>query len=111
MSGSAQASNNAARPSLVVTSATTAVTLPPVSLRISSAVARTASTPRAEMPPSAPSRDRALAQALPRPLLAAHTMARRPAIPRSIDILRSSAAPRAGLVHLDRDLADGAVEL
>ena len=84
MSGSGQASSAAARPSGVVMSPATAVTLTPVlALRISSAVFFSASAPRAVSVTCTPSRASAMAQARPRPLLDAQTMARRPLIPRS----------------------------
>ena len=69
------AASAAARPSGVVMSAATAVTLAPAALRISAAVASSASPPRATMTRSTPSRASAKAQPLPIPLLAAQTSA------------------------------------
>ncbi len=58
-----------------------AVTLAPVARRISSAVASSASAPRAVMISSTPSRASARAQPLPRPLLPAHTEPCGPPVP------------------------------
>ena len=85
MSGAGQAASSLARPSGVVTSQAMAVTLAPVSLRISSAVASSASAPRAEITSSTPSPASARAQPLPRPLLEAQTIALRPLMPISMD--------------------------
>jgi hypothetical protein len=81
MSGSGQAARAAARPASVVMSPATAVTLAPVSRRMSSAVCSSVSAVRAVITTSTPSRARDIAQARPSPLLAAQTIARRPAMP------------------------------
>ncbi len=84
MSGLGQAASAAARPSGVVMSPATATTLAPVLFRISSAVASSASLPRAVMTRLTPSRASACAQPLPRPFDAAHTSAVFPLMPRSM---------------------------
>jgi len=81
MSGCGQAASTAARPSGAVMSAATASTRTPVSSRISSAVASSASAPRALITRFTPSRASASAQPLPSPWLAAHTIALRPSMP------------------------------
>ena len=84
ISGSGQAFSTASRPAGVVMSPATSVTVTPGwALRISSAVFFSASAPRAVTVTWTPSLASAMAQARPRPLLDAHTMARRPLIPRS----------------------------
>ena len=84
MSGSGQAFSTASRPAGVVMSPTISVTVTPgLALRISSAVFFSASAPRAVSVTCTPSLASAMAQARPRPLLDAQTMARRPLIPRS----------------------------
>ncbi len=84
ISGSGQAFSAASRPAGVVMSPTTSVTVTPgYSLRISAAVFASASAPRAVNVTCTPSAASAMAQARPRPLLDAQTMARRPLIPRS----------------------------
>ena len=89
MSGSGRAASSALAV-LVVTSAATAVTLAPVSSRIARAVAVAASPSRPLITTSTPARASAVAQARPNPRLDAHTIARRPLIPRS-----SIASPRS----------------
>src|SRR5205807_8472414 len=84
ISGSGQAFNAASRPAGVVMSPATSVTVTPgCALRISAAVFASASSPRAVSVTFTPSAASAVAQARPKPLLDAHTMARRPLIPRS----------------------------
>jgi hypothetical protein len=84
MSGSGQSLSTAARPSSLIMSAASGVTLAPVALRISSATASMFSRVRATMVSSTPSLASDKAQALPSPALAPPTMALRPAIPKSI---------------------------
>src|SRR5262245_4999023 len=84
MSGLWQAASSRLRPSSVVTSQTTVVTLAPVLRRNSSAVALSASAPRAQIVTSTPSRANAVAQPLPRPFDAAQTIAFLPLMPRSM---------------------------
>src|SRR4051794_23344301 len=84
MSGSGHAASTCLRPSSVVTSTATAVTFTPCFLRISSAVASSSDLVRALMTRSTPSPASAIAQPLPRPLLAAQTIALRPLMPMSI---------------------------
>ncbi len=84
MSGAGQALSAAARPSSVAMSPATAVTSHLEALRSSSAVASSASRPRAVMTRFTPSRASDIAQPLPSPLEAAHTSAVRPRIPRSM---------------------------
>src|ERR1041385_1610009 len=83
MSGSGQAASAALRPSAVVTSPVTAVTLTP-SARISSAVRSSVSRVRDMMVMSTPSRASAVAAALPSPRLAPVSNALRPRMPRSM---------------------------
>ena len=84
MSGSGQAFSTASRPAGVVMSPTISVTvISGWALRISSAVCFSASAPRAVKVTWTPSLASAMAQARPKPLLEAQTMARRPLIPRS----------------------------
>ena len=84
ISGSGQAFSAASRPAGVVMSPATSVTVTPgFALRISAAVFSSASAPRAVSVTCTPSLASAIAQARPRPLLDAQTMARRPLIPRS----------------------------
>ncbi len=90
MSGLGHAAKVASRPASVVMSPATAMTFAPVAARISAAAASSASAPRAVITSSTPSRANDMAQALPSPLLAAHTMALRPRIPSSIDVLLSA---------------------
>jgi hypothetical protein len=85
MSGLGQAASSALRPSSVVTSHTTGVTLAPVALSCL-AVALRASAPRAQMVTSTPSRASASAQPLPSPFEAAHTIAFLPLMPKSIAV-------------------------
>src|SRR5437762_373286 len=75
-----------------------AVTFTPVFLRISSAVASSSDLVRALITRSTPSCASAMAQPLPKPLLAAQTIALRPLMPISIVSL-----PR-GLLHARPDL-------
>ena len=84
MSGAGQAASAAARPSDVVMSPTTVLTLTPCALRIASAVASSASLPRAVITRFTPSRASAIAHPMPSPLLPAHTSAVLPRIPRSM---------------------------
>ena len=84
MSGSGHAASAAARPASVVMSPGTAVTLTPVSLRISSAVFSRSAAVRAVITRSTPSRASDIAQARPSPLLAAQTIAFLPLMPRSM---------------------------
>jgi hypothetical protein len=72
-----------------------ACTLTPCSARSSVAVACNAASPRAQMVSATPSRASELAQALPRPLLAAQTMACLPRMPRSMLVSR---AVRGGIL-------------
>ena len=83
MSGVGQAASRAARPSLVVTSATTARTCPPVDSRSSRRASSRRTGSRPLMTTSTPSFSSASAQARPSPRLDAQTMAVLPAIPRS----------------------------
>src|SRR3954466_8558464 len=84
ISGSGQAFSAASRPSGVVMSPATSVMVTPgLALRISAAVFASVSAPRAVSVTWTPSAASAIAQARPKPLLDAHTMARRPLIPRS----------------------------
>src|ERR1700756_3567929 len=83
MSGFGQAARAATRPASVEMSPGTAVTLAPVSLRISCAVCSRVSAVRAVIVNSTPARPNDIAQALPKPLLAAQTIAFRPRIFRS----------------------------
>ena len=81
------AANTAARPCAVVMSAATASTLDacaPGKARSPSAAACSTSAPRATTSTCTPSRTSACAQPRPRPLLAPHTSAHLPVIPRSI---------------------------
>src|SRR5690242_20782261 len=82
MSGSGQAASSLAWPSGVERSAATAVTLTPVALAISCAVASRRAESRPLITTSQPASAKARAQALPSPRLDAQTMALRPAIPR-----------------------------
>src|SRR5882757_10659612 len=95
MSGSGQAASTCLRPASVVTSTATAVTFTPVFLRISSAVASSSALVRALMTRSTPSWASAMAQPLPKPLLAAQTIALRPLMP--ISIVLSLVHPRPKL--------------
>src|SRR6185312_13814740 len=84
MSGFGQAFSAASRPAGVVMSPATSVTVTPgLALRISAAVFASASAPRAVSVTCTPSLASAIAQARPKPLLDAQTMARRPLMPRS----------------------------
>src|SRR5438270_4669951 len=80
ISGLGQAASAAARPVSVEMSPGTAVTLAPVSLRISSAVRSSVLAERAVIVSSTPARPSDIAQAHPNPLLAAQTRAFRPRI-------------------------------
>jgi hypothetical protein len=84
MSGFGHAASAWALPSGVVMSPTRVVTLAPVALRISSAVASSASRPRAVMKSWTPSCASANAHPLPRPFDAAQTSAVLPRMPRSM---------------------------
>src|SRR5690606_31866044 len=84
MSGFGHASSRARRPSSVVTSQAMAVTLGAPSWRRCSAVASSASLPRAQIVSSTPSRASASAHPLPKPLDAAQTIADLPLMPRSM---------------------------
>src|SRR6185312_2340888 len=88
MSGSGQAASSLAWPSGVERSAATAVTLTPVALAISCAVASRRAESRPLTTTSQPASASARAQALPSPRLDAQTMALRPAIPRSMGVPR-----------------------
>ena len=79
----AQTERILSRPSSLEWSATIGVTLAPVSRRISSAVAFSRSSPRAEIYSSTPSAASAFALPLPSPALPPLTRALRPEIPRS----------------------------
>src|SRR5437588_4333871 len=113
MSGSGQAFSAASRPPGVVMSPATSVTVTSgCNLRISAAVFASASAPRAVNVTCTPSAASAIAQARPRPLLDAHTIARRPLIPRSTvslplsdDFLKSEAASLANLGGPDKRAA------
>src|SRR6201997_1188102 len=83
MSGLGHAVSAAARPASVEMSPGTAVTLAPVSLRISSAVCSRVSAVRAVIVNSTPARPSDIAQARPNPLLAAQTRALRPLMRKS----------------------------
>src|SRR5207302_4807880 len=83
ISGLGQAASAAARPASVEISPGTAVTLAPVSLRISSAVCSRVSAVRAVIVSSTPARPSDIAQARPNPLLAAQTKALRPRMRKS----------------------------
>ena len=83
MSGLGQAASAAWRPASVEMSPATVVTLAPVSLRISAAVASSVSLVRAVITRSTPARPSDIAQARPNPLLAAQTIAFLPLIFRS----------------------------
>jgi len=82
MSGSGHALSAAARPSSVVMSIATGVTLTPVAALISSAAASMLAAVRATMVTSTPSRASDIAHALPKPALAPPMMAFLPAIPK-----------------------------
>src|SRR5262245_53812781 len=84
ISGCGQAASSAACPSGVPTSPRTAVTLAPVALRSSAAVASSALPSRPLTMTSQPACASAKAQPRPSPRLEAHTMALRPEIPRSM---------------------------
>src|SRR5215510_8431568 len=84
MSGFGHACRSAARTASVVMSPATVVTRTPVVSRISFAAASSASLVRAFMVTFTPSRARDMAQPLPSPLLAAHTIAFLPLMPRSM---------------------------
>ena len=85
MSTCGAAASAAARPSGVVMSPATATTCTAgFNARNSAAVASSASRPRAVMTTFTPSPTSACAQPLPSPLLAAHTSAHLPAMPRSM---------------------------
>src|SRR5689334_3758405 len=108
MSGCGHAASARARPSAVVMSHATQATGRPASCPISSAACATSCSVREQIVTSTPSRASASAQPRPSPLLAAHTSARRPAMPRSIRYPFSSGGlRRAGAAHLhygaDRD--------
>ena len=83
MSGLGQAASAAARPASVEMSPGTAVTLAPVSFRISAAVCSRVSSVRAVIVNSTPARPSDIAQARPNPLLAAQTRALRPLMRKS----------------------------
>ena len=84
MSGAGQAASAPARPAGVVMSPTTGVTLLPLMRAISAAAASSASLVRAVIVTRAPFLAKASAQPRPSPLLAAHTSAVLPAMPRSM---------------------------
>ena len=90
MSTSPAAANALSRPSGVVISQATAVTLAPVAALISSAVRVISASVREQIVTFTPSRAKEVAQPRPSPLLAAQTSAFFPAIPRSIFALRCS---------------------
>src|SRR5215468_3609726 len=108
MSGAGQAASTCLRPSSVVTSTATGVTFTPVFLRISSAVASSSLLVRALITRSTPSCASAMAQPLPRPLLAAHTIALRPLMPMSI--VCSLVHPRPHLRFTEHRRADVAAQ-
>src|SRR5215472_14808357 len=83
MSGLGQAASAAVRPASVEMSPATGVTLAPVSLRIASAVCSRVSAVRAVIVSSTPARPSDIAQARPKPLLAAQTRALRPRMRKS----------------------------
>src|SRR6185312_10601038 len=87
MSGSGHAASTCLRPSSVVTSTATGITFTPCFLRISSAVASSSLLVRALITRSTPSPASAMAQPLPKPLLAAQTIALRPLMPMSMSLL------------------------
>src|SRR5947209_11557718 len=87
ISGLGQAARMASRPSFVVTSATTATVSVPVADRISSAARSRISRRLATTTSFTPSPPRAVAQLLPKPMLAAQTIAVRPRRPKSIFFL------------------------
>src|SRR5712691_5103193 len=98
MSGFGQAASAAARPASVVMSPATVVTLAPVAARISAAVCSSVSAVRAVIVTATPARDSAIAHARPSPLLAAQTIALRPAMPKSmISPPRSVGCARLGI--------------
>src|SRR6185503_14611009 len=102
MSGSGQAASTCLRPSSVVTSTATAVTFTPCFLRISSAVASSSDLVRALITRSTPSPASAMAQPLPKPLLAAQTIALRPLMPISMcvaPVILSNACPNLRLAE------------
>src|ERR1051325_4853414 len=84
MSGAGHAASAARRPSSVVMSPATTVTSTLQRLRISAAVASSASRPRAVITSFTPSCASENAQALPSPFDAAQTIAVRPRMPRSM---------------------------
>jgi hypothetical protein len=83
MSGAGHAASTAVRPSAVVMSAATGVTVTPLAAAISWAAAARAALPLATMVSATPSRASAVAQAPPSPRLAPQTIPVRPRIPRS----------------------------
>ena len=87
MSGSGHAASTLARPSGVVMSAATAVTVRPVAERISAAVASSSLAVRELITKSTPFLASDIAQAFPSPLLAAHTIAFLSLMPRSMVVL------------------------
>src|SRR6266566_7256042 len=107
MSGSGQAANKAAWPSALATSALTGMILAPVVFCSSAAVAssRAASSPL--ITTSQPAAASACAQARPSPRLEAHTMALRPAIPRSMRELLGGARTDSRLSQVLRQLELG----
>ena len=92
--GPPSAANAAVRPPVVVMSAATVSTVAaPGSLRKSVAARSSASAPRATMTRLTPSAASAWAQPRPSPLLAPHTSAHLPEIPRSMCFSPSEAGP------------------
>src|SRR5271163_3534367 len=114
MSGSGQAASAAARPASVVMSPAAVITLLPVAVRISAAVCSSVSAVRAVIVTVTPSRANAIAQARPRPLLAAQTSARLPFKPMSIvgsPLLLQPLHFRAHLVGYRHRAHAGAVDI
>ena len=106
ISGLGQAARMASRPSFVVTSATTATVSVPVADRISPAARSRISRRLATTTSFTPSPPRAVAQLLPKPMLAAQTIAVRPRRPKSIFFLarlrRASRSSRRCPSFIDR---------
>src|SRR5262245_24871525 len=108
MSGSGQAANSAAWPSGVATSARTGVILAPVALPSSAAVVSSLAASSPLITTSQPACASACAQARPSPRLDAQTMALRPAIPRSMQVLLGRTS---GVGTTDRPLSQVSPQL
>ena len=106
MSGWGQAASIAARPASSVMSQATVVTSAPVAALISAAVASRVSGVLAQIVTFTPSRAKEKAEALPKPLLAAQTMADLPVNPRSIFFIPAGVLPGPGYL-----LASAAVRI